>query len=432
MPVPGKNKPDREVSGLVEHLFRHQYGELVARLCSAFGPNRLELIEDVVQESLMQALRHWSFRGLPDDPQSWLMTVARNRAIDVFRQEQRRAKSSLAIEDALYQQFNMSRAGFRRELSDDVLRLMFVCCDDSLSGESQVAIILKMLCGFSVNEIARAFLTKPTTVAQRLTRAKKALKRIDIEQFNNSVFDSDRLESVLTAIYLVFNEGYNASSGDSLIRHELVAEAIRLVSMLAAHPAGDRPEVHALAALILLQAGRLPGRCDAEGNFVSLRDQDRERWNRNLISIGMKHLQLSAAGKRVSAYHLEAGIAACHVTAHSYESTNWEQILFYYNALIALNNSPLVALNRCVAIAEVHGDQAGLSELRESGLKYPQLSTYYLYHATLGELLGRCGDYENARVAYVAARDLTSSEPERRFLSRRIEECRWPGFGERM
>src|SRR4029077_19153459 len=247
------------------------------------------------------------------------------------------------------------------EIADDRLRMMFVCCHPVILPEAQVALALKTLCGFSVTEISRAFLTTETAIAKRLTRAKQKIQEARVP-FEIPAGDelARRLESVLQSLYLLFNEGYKASSGDKLVREELCQEAIRLTELLAQHSAGNHPKTHALLALMLLNAARLAAREDEQGNLLRLEDQDRARWDQEMIMRGMSHLGESAAGHALSEYHLQAGIAACHATAKDYQLTDWTRILLLYDRLMEFDDSPVVALNRAVAVGNVHGPKAGL------------------------------------------------------------------------
>lgn len=413
-----------EAHKLVEHLFRTKAGELTARLCRIVGVGRMELVEDVVQEALLSALKHWSYHGIPENPVGWLFTAARNRALDRFRHEKLASdKAKLIareIEAALPER---PEAGFAAELGDSQLRLMFALCDPSLSPESQASLILKTLGGFSVPEIARAFLAKESTIAQRLVRAKHTLVEAEVSLDQPVDLLEERLATVLQVIYLLFNEGYNAYRGENLIRYELVNEALRFARLLVGHPLGRRTEAYALLTLLALQASRLPARVDANNNLVLLARQDRGKWDRKLIAEGFHYLQLAAVGETVTGYHLEAGIAACHAMAPDYVSTNWRQILEYYDALITIDNSPVILLNRAVALSMVDGATAGLSAL-EALISDPRLQRYYLYHAARGDLLVRLQKFEPARAAYETALTLTSSEPERRFLQGQILACR--------
>lgn len=414
--------PDNEhVKHLVDHLFRYKAGQMVATLTRIFGVENLELAEDVVQETLIKALRQWPYRGLPNNPGAWLMQVAKHQALDVIRRETSfRDKAALLIEP--------EKGGSRDEalalddpLGDDQLTMMFICCHPALSQESQVALTLKAVGGFGVPEIARAFLTTEATIAQRLVRAKRQIREGGLAfELPPSQELPERLYPVLSVLYLLFNEGYSAQQGEDLIRQELCAEALRLGQLLVAHPVGEVAQLHALLALMFLQASRLPTRVDAQGNLLLLAEQDRSQWDQELIQRGLNHLEQAMQGHELSAYHLEAGIAACHASAASYDTTDWNSILFYYDELIALKPSPIIALNRAVAVAMVRGPQAGIAELEQiTGLA--QLKSYYLLPATFGELYERSGQANPALAYYREALALTANEAERRFLTRKLE-----------
>jgi RNA polymerase sigma-70 factor (ECF subfamily) len=407
-------------AALLEDLFRRQAARIVAALTRYLGPQHLALAEDALQETFITALRSWSYRGVPDNPPAWLMTVARNKALDVVRRERELLvkQGELAREAELH-----ARAGeleqavewLDDDLRDDQLRMIFTCCHPALAREAQVALTLKLLCGLGVPEIARAFLVPESTIAQRLVRA------VPFGVPDAAELPA-RLDAVLDVLYLLFNEGYSAHRGDDLVRPDLCAEAIRLASILAAHPAGARPKVHALLALMLLHASRLPARTDARGNLLLLEEQDRARWDRRLILAGLRELSRAAAGDEVSAYHLQAGIAACHAVAPDYAATNWRQILSSYDDLLALEPSPVVALNRAVALAMVAGPEAGIAELERVGAM-PGMQSYYLLHMTAGEFFRRTGDIRRALEHYRRAERLPATAPERRFLARRLAEC---------
>jgi RNA polymerase sigma-70 factor (ECF subfamily) len=275
----------------------------------------------------------------------------------------------------------------------------------------------------SVPEIAKAFLTPETTIAQRLVRAKRKIRdeKIPFEMPATKEL-SARLDAVLEVLYLLFNEGYNAHEGENLVRQDLCTEAIRLTSLLVEHPVGDQPKVHAMLALMLLQASRLPARVDAEGNLLLLAEQDRTQWDRNLIRLGFHHLDEAAHGDQLTEYHLQAGVAACHAVAPSYAATNWQQILSYYDELISLTRSPIVALNRTVALSMLNGVEAGIKELESLG-NLPAIQSYYLLPATLADFYLQKGERQKAAEYYQQALALVSTEPERRFLLRKLKAC---------
>jgi RNA polymerase sigma-70 factor (ECF subfamily) len=300
---------------------------------------------------------------------------------------------------------------------------MFVCCHPLIPAEAQAALALKTLCGFSVMEISHAFLTTEAAIAKRLTRAKQKIREARI-QFEIPAGEElgRRLDNVLQTLYLLFNEGYKASSGDKLVREDICQEAIRLTSLLAEHPVGDQPKTHALLALMLLNTARLPARSDGEGNLLRLQEQDRTLWEQPVIARGMLHLARSAAGETLSRYHLEAGIAACHCAAEDYESTDWPRILALYERLLGFDDSPVVALNRAVAVANVHGPEAGIAAV-DSIPNRAQLDAYYLLYAVLGEFEARRANYPSAAAYFRQARELTDLKSEKTFLASRIQAC---------
>jgi RNA polymerase sigma-70 factor (ECF subfamily) len=433
--------PPGRVPVLLDHLFRRESGRLVAGLVRAFGADRLELAEDVVQEALLRALRTWPYRGVPDDPRAWLLAVARNAALDRLRREVRyrdRVEAALRreAEPVLPGPLPMGSVGpdDLDALSEDQLRLLFLCCHPSLPRDSQVALALKTVVGLGTREIAAGFLARESTVAQRLVRAKRLLRenRPDFELPPERELPA-RLDAVLEVIYLAFTAGYSARAGESLVRRDLCHEAIRLARELARVPVTDRPAVHALAALLCFQGSRLPAREPSaeeagegrRGEVVLLADQDRSLWDRSLIGLGFAHLARSTEGDEETAYHLQAAIAAHHAAAPSAEATDWPGIVALYDRLAARDRSPVVALNRAVAIARAEGAAAGLRELdglerddRQGG----ELDRYHLFHAARGRLLEELGRPEEAAAAYRRALECPASGPDRRFVESRLSE----------
>jgi RNA polymerase sigma factor (sigma-70 family) len=413
------------VPDIVEHLFRHEAGKMVAILTGIFGLEHLTLAEDVVQEALARALQTWPFYGVPDNPSAWIMRTSRNLALDVVRREKVFQNKEPEIIRLIEGESPAPDTAvfLEQEIADDRLRLLFVCCHPQIPAEAQVALALKTLGGFSVTEISRAFLTSEAAIAKRLTRARQKIReaRIPFEIPAGEELGR-RLEGVLQSLYLLFNEGYKASSGDKLVREDVCSEAIRLTSLLAEHPAGNQPRTHALLALMLLNAARIPARQDDEGNLLRLQEQDRTRWNQSMIGRGMFHIAKSATGNEITEYHLQAGIATCHCAAKDYASTDWRQILSLYDRLMAFDNSPIVALNRTVAMAEVAGPQAGIEAVR--GIKNLQaLDSYYLLHAVLGEFELRLNRPQAAATHFKKSLELAEIKSEQAFLSKRLQAC---------
>ena len=420
-----KDAPPGEIPQLVEHLFRHEAGKLVSRLTSIFGINHLNLAEDLVQEALARALQTWPFYGVPKNPAAWIMQVSKNLAIDLVRRDKVFRDKETEILGLLEQHNAVSNRppSFAEEIKDDSLRMMFVCCHPIIPREAQIALALKILCGFSAAEISKALLASEAAVAKKLTRAKERIREAGIPFAIPAGEElSERLDGVLQTLYLLFNEGYKASSGPRLVREELCHEAIRLTSFLVENPVSNCPKVHALLALMLFNAARLHARSDRNGNMLLLKEQDRSRWNRPMISRGMFHLSKSAAGDEITEYHLQAGIAACHCAAPDYESTDWPHILSLYNGLIEIDDSPVVALNRAVAVANVRGTEAGI-EAVEAIRNRAKLDTYYLLYAVLGEFEVQLNRGENAAAYFRQALELADTKSERQFLAKKLKRA---------
>jgi RNA polymerase sigma-70 factor (ECF subfamily) len=416
-------KTTDEIPGLVEHLFRHESGKMVAILTRIFGVEHLTLAEDVVQESLIRALQTWAFNGVPDNPSAWIMRTARNLALDVVRRQKTFREKEADIVHLIDQPLSQPEPQVDGEIADDRLRLMFVCCHPSIPADAQIALALKTLGGFSVTEIARAFLTSDAAIAKRLTRARTKIQEAGLKFEIPSGQDlAPRLEGVLHSLYLLFNEGYKASVGDRLVRNDICEEAIRLTQLLAAHPAGNRPQVHALLALMLFNAARFAARLDEQGQLLRLQDQDRSRWDQQLIASGMFHLMQSATGAELSVYHLQAAIASAHCRAQTYDQTNWPEILGLYDQLSQLDKSPIIALNRAVALGNVDGPKAGLAAT-EKLQKDGDLDNYYLLHAVLGEFQSQLNQPAKARAAFERALALADLKTEKNFLRKRIEQA---------
>lgn len=404
-------------------LFRSEGARLVATLTSHFGTQHLQLAEDVVQEALVRALQTWPYRGVPENPAAWLTQTAKNLVLDYLRREQRWNKKQDGIA-AEHERWLATPATAENHdtFADDTLRMMFVCFHPQLSTETQTALALRTLCGLSAAEIAVAYFSSEAAVTKRLFRARQRIRELALPfAVPNPVELPERLDGVLRTLYLLFNEGYKASSGDRLVREDLCHEAVRLAGLLASHPVTCEPRVHALLALMLLNAARLPARTDDAGNLLRLHEQNRSLWDASRIQRGIYHLGLATAGAVVSEYHLEAGIAACHSTAADDAATDWPRILAFYDQLIALNASPVAAMNRAVAVARVHGAQAGVDALSAISNR-GSLESYHLYHAIRASLAAELGHLAEALVHFRQAGNLATLPAERDFIARRIAE----------
>lgn len=417
---------DNQVSESVDHLFRHHAGQMTAVLTRIFGFGKIDLIEDAIQESMLRALSHWSYKGLPDNPRAWLIQVAKNNILDRLRKSSRDAdleEGSKLLDAYAESVASESDTSFANEIREDQLQMIFACCHPALTPDSRIALTLKTVGGFSVTEIATAFLSNKEAVAKMLVRAKKRLRE---EGARMEIPDPDelrpRLESVLKVLYLMFNEGYSASGGESAVRTDLCHEAIRLGKLLADHPLTEGPKVHALAALFLFQASRLPARSGEGGSLIVLPDQDRSLWDRGMIAEGLGHFRASASGTEISVYHIEAEIASYHAISKDYGSTDWKAVLEAYDRLLERQFSQIAALNRIIALAEVKGANTAIEELET--LVDEKLEAYYPYHVTLAELQRRTGLRDEALRSYEFAAGLVENAAVRGFIEEKIEGIR--------
>jgi RNA polymerase sigma factor (sigma-70 family) len=415
---------DRDVQassiGLIEDLFRNEHAHLVAALTRILGTSNLALAEDVVQDALVSAMHAWRF-GPPRDPKAWIVRAARNRAVDVIRRERRGASllPELASLTAASDTIDAALAPAADRANQ--LAMMFAVCDPTLTPETHVTLILRWLCGLSPKEIGQAFLVDTQTIDRRLHRGKARLRElgrlVDVDRVPDL---EERRGSVLQALYLLFNEGYHGSNPREPVRPFLCTDALRLTEMLLDTPPTAHPDVSALAALFCFDIGRLSTRLDADGVFVPLEEQDRARWDWALIERGLAHLAGSAAGDRMSRWHLEAGIACEHAVAPSVRETDWGRIVAFYDLLAAQAPGPIVALNRALAVAERDGVEAGRRELvAVAGDK--KLARYPFYWAALADLQRRAGRPAEARASYERAIALSRGPAEQASYRRRIE-----------
>ena len=411
-----------QVRDSIDHLFRHQAGQMVSVLARRFGVVNIELIEDSVQDAMIAAMKNWPYSGIPENQFAWLTQTAKNRVIDQLR----RAAKDDPIEAG---EFDLAAEGsdatrFEGELSEDQLRMMFACCHPDVPADSRVALTLKIVGGFSVGEIARAYLAKDEAIAKMLTRAKQKLRTLDLEIPAGRELN-ERLDSVLRVLYLMFNEGYSASEGSDLVRSDLCHEAIRLLRLLTDHPQSSVPKTYALSALFLFQASRLSTRSSADGDLLLLAEQDRSSWDRTLIAAGLESFRQAASGDELSGYHIEAEIASIHALATDYSSTDWQRILGCYDALLERKFSPVVALNRIVAIGEVFGPEHALNELAELGKNY-LMTSFNLFHITRGRFLATIGHPDDAAASYKRAAELTKNDSVLRFIRRKLSMLESP------
>ncbi|MFO0901003.1 MAG: DUF6596 domain-containing protein [Pirellulales bacterium] len=413
---------------LVEHFFRHESGRLAAVLVRLFGWRHADLVDDMIQAALVEAMQAWRAQGPPDNPAAWVHRVAKNKLLDALRHRDTVVRLAPA-----WAQLRPASVGpelddlfLDSEIADSQLRMIFACCHPSLARENQIALTLKTLCGFNNAEIGRGLLVPEETAKKRVQRARRQL--ID-QQVALDVPAADalaaRLDAVHQCLYLLFNEGYAATSGEVAIRRDLCEEAARLCHLLTAHERCRSPATHALLALMLFHAARFNARTDEAGRLLLLEDQDRGLWDARLIGEARWHLDASAEGRAVSPYHLEAGIAFLHTSAPSFAATDWPGIVRLYDALLLRDSSPLCRLNRAIAVAHLSGPAAGLQAI-EPLLADSSLQAYHLLHATLGELHRRADDLPSARRHLERAIELTQSAADQELLRRRLALCGSP------
>jgi RNA polymerase sigma-70 factor (ECF subfamily) len=408
---------------LDDHLFRREAGRMVAALTRIFGVHNLALAEDVVQDAFCRALEVWKVHGIPENPSAWLVATAKNRALDVVRRHRTARTFAPELSRMLEGEWSVApwvdEAFAPHAIRDEQLRMMFSCCHPTLGEEVQLALILNILCGFGAEEIAGAFLTGHAAVEKRISRGKKVLaSRKTLFDLGDSEFAS-RLSTVRRALYLLFNEGYHGACAESAVRAELCGEAMRLTALLGEHPAAATPTTYALAALMCLHAARLPARLDEAGDLNALANQDRARWDRRLVAEGLTLFERSSTGTELSAYHVESAIAAVHAGAESLEATDWRQIVALYDKLMIIAPSPVVALNRAIAVGERDGPEQGLAALATIA-DSDRLARYPFYAAAHGELELRRGRRDAARGHFETARRLARNGEERRFLDKRL------------
>jgi RNA polymerase sigma-70 factor (ECF subfamily) len=406
---------ERDVRDHVETIYRSDSRRVLATLIRLLGD--FDLAEEALHDAFAAALESWPANGLPANPRTWLISTGRFKAIDRLRRTDRFDSANANVLDRLAQ---TNAPEVEEGVEDDRLRLIFTCCHPALSPDAQIALTLREVCGLTTEEVARSFLTPAPTLAQRIVRAKAKIRDAGIPYEVPSLPDLPaRLDSVLHVIYLVFNEGYLASSGASLTREDLSAEAIRLGRLLV--ELLPEPEAVGLLALMLLHEARRPARASSEGELILLEEQDRSLWNREQIKEGVSLVERALSSRRIGPYSLQAAIAAVHTEARDATATDWGQIVGLYNVLLQADPSPVVALNRAAAIAMRDGPEEGL-KMMDAITAQGKLDDYYLTHAARGDLYKRLGRTAEAVAAYRRTLELVTQEPERRFVIRRLKE----------
>lgn len=419
-PAPGTNNAEA-VGTLADRLFRHESARLRAGLVRRLGARRLDIADDIVQETLLAALHNWRFRGVPDNPAAWLTRVAQHKAIDLARKDKRHTD---AHPELLAWAASREAADRNSVAPDDPIRLMLLCAHPLLAEHDRVILTLALIAGFGTSEIARAFILSPAAAEQRLVRAKRTLRDSGASMDLPDGDVSDRLASVLGTIYLMLNEGYSTHAGDQLTRRELIAESRRLLAMLLASPLvpeASRPDVYALSSLACFLWARLSTRTNAAGGLILMEDQDRAQWDKAAIGEGFWHLARSTSSEHLTPHSVEAAIAGCHAAAPTFAETDWGQIVELYELLARMKPTPVVLLNAAAAIAMHRGPEAGLAAL--DAIPVGGLSErYHLVEATRGEILRCAGRAEEAAVSFRRALMLPCSEPERELLQARLRE----------
>ena len=414
------------VNQLTDHLFRNEAKKMVAVLTKIFGTENLQTAEDVVQDTLLHAMQVWKFKGIPDNPSAWLFRVAKNKAIDIIRRNKHSVQFDFSDSEKilLTSEYTVNTAMenlWKEELiKDDLLRMMFACCHPDISEENQVTLILKTLCGFSTMEIAKAFLTSEETISKRLYRTKEFFREHKIKLLIPSIDEiKNRTDAVLNSIYLLFNEGYNSTNSEELIRKDVMEEAMMLCKLLTQNKHTQLPEVYALMALMYFHSARSDSRLTTDGEIILLPMQDRKKWDAAMIDKGNEYMGKAAFGDVISSYHLQAAIAYEHCSVQNFKETDWKRILNYYEWLCNISDSPINELNKIVAFMEVHGPETALDELNNIKDK-KKLESYYLYHSLLGEIYSRLHNIAKAKICFESAIKLTHSETERKMLKNKI------------
>lgn len=416
------------VHKVIEKLTKEESGKIISVLTRVFGTHHIELAEDVLQDVLIKALENWQEKGIPDNPSGWLYSAAKNRAIDVlrkYRYEHTYGDDFNPLLDSGYTATTILDDYFQHdEIKDDQLRMMFACCHPGIAKEGQIAMVLKTIIGFSIPQIAKAFITSKGTIEKRLYRARKAFrdKKIDFvipagKELKN------RLDIVLKTIYLIFNESYSSSYDEELIKESLAFDTISLCTLIVENSITKSPEAHALLALCYFHTARMPGRINSNGDLLLMSEQNRTLWNKSYIDTGIYHLNNAATGNNISRYHIEAAIAYEHCKAKTFADTDWNMILQYYNILEQIEPSPIVLLNKAVVLKELKGAEVAIKVIKDiPGINY--LDKYYLLHAILGKLFVEVGKKQDALRHFETALTLVVSQAEKKLIENSIAKLR--------
>jgi RNA polymerase sigma factor (sigma-70 family) len=396
---------------------------MVSVLTRVFGFNDIEMAEDIVQETMYKALQEWPFHQVPDNPAAWLYKVSRNKAIDLLRRQKKLVYNTDSVAAMALVEKNVSGKiddlFLEHEIQDSQLRMIFACCAPQINIESQIALTLKTLCGFSIKEIAKAFVTTEDTINKRLMRARQKIRTENISlEVPSGAQLSARLQSVLKAIYLLFNEGYNSSADEMIIRKDVCLEAMRLAILLTEQPQTNVSETRALLALMCFHAARFDSRISTDGSIILLEEQDRSLWNQELLQRGYYYMENAGMDFSYNEYNIEAGIMGLHCSAKTYNETNWTLILALYEALEEIKDSPVVKLNKAIVTSKIVGPDAAIKDILAIG----DMENYYLYHAALGDLYLQMNDHKKAREHLVTALEKTGSKPEKLLLQHKLNK----------
>ncbi|MCI5056140.1 MAG: sigma-70 family RNA polymerase sigma factor [Flavobacteriales bacterium] len=411
-----------KINVLVEHFFRHESGKMISVLTKYFGPSYLEMVEDIVQDSIVEAINNWTYNEIPDNPSAWLYKVAKNKALNAIKRRETSRQVFSEIGANIERFYTIEDAFSEQNIQDDQLRMMFTCCHPSISKDSQIALILKTLCGFSIGEIAKAFLTNNENINKRLVRARATIRKSQVPfEVPHKAELEQRIDVILESIYLIFNEGYSASTGILIIREELCSEAIRLAEMLHEFKAPQHANILALTALMQLNSSRFKARI-AQGSIITLQNQNRGLWDFTIMEKGFKNLRTASEGNFISKYHILATISAYHCSAKNFDSTNWEEIIKLYDKLLDFGFDPVVILNRTVAVLKARGAGEALQELN-SIQNENIMRDNYLFYSTKFEIQFALEDFDSAAEALKNAIELAPLDAEKQMLKSRFETC---------